>query len=140
MNGLIVSGHGTFASGLQSAVKLIAGDQPNVEFVDFLESDSVADLKTRLKAAMNKLKDCEGILFLCDLAGGSPFKTAVLISAEHPNSVVIGGTNLVMVVDAAVSKDSFSIKELKDAAIQSGMVGIKSFQKTERPKKEGGGI
>lgn len=140
MNGLIVTGHGTFASGLQSAAKLIAGEQPNVEFVDFLESDSVADLEAKLKAAMHQLKDCEGILFLCDLAGGSPFKTAVLISAEHSDSVVIGGTNLVMVVDAAVSKDSCSIKELKDAVLQSGMDGIKSFQKVERPKQEGSGI
>nr|WP_313781859.1 hypothetical protein [Paenibacillus larvae] len=49
MNGLIVSGHGTFASGLQSAAKLIAGDQPNVGFVDFWNRIPLRIWKQNLK-------------------------------------------------------------------------------------------
>ncbi|PLR75226.1 PTS lactose transporter subunit IIA [Bacillus sp. V3-13] len=140
MNGLIISGHGSFASGLRSSVKLIAGDQPGVEYVDFQEQDTVADLERNLKAALSKLEDCDGVLFLCDLAGGSPFKTAVLISGSRRNCAVIGGANLGMIIETALIKDMHPIDTLKNLAIQTGKDAIKSFEKIDRPKKEGAGI
>ena len=44
MIGLILSGHGNFASGLHTSLKLIAGDHSNVEYVDFEEIDSTETL------------------------------------------------------------------------------------------------
>ena len=37
MVGLIISGHGNFASGLRTSLKLIAGEASNIEYVDFIE-------------------------------------------------------------------------------------------------------
>ncbi|WP_152416091.1 hypothetical protein [Avibacterium paragallinarum] len=36
MLGIVVSGHINFASGMRSAVEAIVGQQPQLEFVDFL--------------------------------------------------------------------------------------------------------
>ena len=44
MIGLIVTGHGHFASGLTSSLKLIAGEPKNYAAVDFEETDSTEDL------------------------------------------------------------------------------------------------
>ena len=45
---------------------------------------------------MDSLKDCEGIIVLSDLAGGSPFKTAVEIGFPRGNVEVIAGKKLVV--------------------------------------------
>lgn len=49
MLGLIVTGHGHFASGLTSSLELIAGDLQNYRAVDFEASDSVDDLRKKLE-------------------------------------------------------------------------------------------
>ena len=78
MIGLIVTGHGNFGSGLTSSLNLIAGEQENYQYVDFTKE--VDELRDDLNKAMDALKDCEGILVLSEVVGGSPFKTAVVMS------------------------------------------------------------
>ncbi|MBJ8101977.1 PTS sugar transporter subunit IIA [Bacillus cereus group sp. N11] len=134
MNGLIISGHGSFATGLQSSVKLIVGDQPNVEYVDFLECDSTCDLEKKLLAAFSRLQKCESILVLCDLVGGSPFKTAVSLTNGKEGFAVVGGTNLAMVIETILLKDGLQTDGLRDLAINTGKEAIKGFQKSERPR------
>ena len=55
MLGLIVTGHGNFATGLQSSLRLIAGEKENMCFVDFEEKDSVEDLAGKLSVAIDSL-------------------------------------------------------------------------------------
>ena len=78
MVNIIVTGHGNFASGVLSSMNLIAGEQEGVVGVDFLETDSTSDLEEKIKSAIEGLSD--EILILSDLAGGSPFKTGVVLS------------------------------------------------------------
>ena len=139
MNGLIITGHGSFASGLQTSVKLIAGEQLNIEYVDFMESDSTADLEKKLNGALTRLEDLEGVLFLCDLVGGSPFKTAVTLSVQRPDAAVIGGANLAMIIETAIMKDNLTIEELKTMAVNSGKEGIKAFE-TKNRGRQGNGV
>jgi len=138
MNGLIITGHGSFASGLQTSVKLIAGEQLNIEYVDFMESDSTADLEKKLNSALNRLEEAEGVLFLCDLVGGSPFKTAVTLSVQRPDAAVIGGANLTMIIETAIMKDNLTIEELKTMAVNSGKEGIKAFEAKTRGRQGNG--
>ena len=37
MKGIIVTGHGNFASGIESTMKLIMGEQEKIAFIDFKE-------------------------------------------------------------------------------------------------------
>ena len=117
MLGLIVTGHGNFATGLQSSLRLIAGEKENMCFVDFEEKDSVEDLAGKLSVAIDSLTDVDGILFLCDLTGGSPFKTAVELSV-----------NLPMVIELSMAKDFIdSLETLTNMAISTGKDSIVKF-------------
>ena len=82
MVGLIVTGHGHFATGLTSSVDLIAGPQQNYVAVDF-DGNGTEKLEADLAAAFETLKDCSGIIVFSDLAGGSPFKTAAVLAAGN---------------------------------------------------------
>ena len=121
MIGLIVTGHGHFASGLTSSLKLIAGEPKDYVAVDFEEQDSVEDLATKLTAAMDSLKDCDAILVLSDLAGGSPFKTSVEVGFPRGNVEVVAGTNLGMLVEINLTRTFIeNVKDLAESALNVG--------------------
>lgn len=121
MIGLIVTGHGHFASGLTSSLKLIAGEPKNYAAVDFEETDSTDDLAKKLNEAMDSLSDCEEIIILSDLAGGSPFKTSVEIGYPKGNVEVIAGTNLGMLVEINLTRTfANNVKDLAESAVNVG--------------------
>ena len=103
MIGIVVTGHGLFAEGMHSSAKMIAGENDHIKYVCFEEGMGLEDLAEKLNAAYNELSDCEGIVVLSDLPGGSPFKTAVEVSMNHPDKqiVVLAGTNLPMIITAS---------------------------------------
>lgn len=130
MIGLIISGHGNFASGLHTSLNLIAGDPCNVEYVDFEETDSTETLREKYYDALKNLSNCTSILALSDLAGGSPFKTLVEIKTEIEKPMeVIGGTNLPMILETSMIKDIIDdLPSLSESVIEIGKSGVVKFE------------
>lgn len=130
MIGLIISGHGNFASGLHSSIKLIAGEPVNVQYVDFNESDSTETLKEKYYTSLKAIDNCDSILALTDLAGGSPFKTLVEVKTEIEKPMeVIGGTNLPMALEISMTKDIMEdLHSLAESALEIGKSGIVKFE------------
>ncbi|GAA0752361.1 PTS galactosamine/N-acetylgalactosamine transporter subunit IIA [Clostridium sartagoforme] len=130
MIGLIISGHGNFASGLRTSLKLIAGEPCNIEYVDFEETDSIEDLRKKYYASLENLNNCDSILALSDLAGGSPFKTLVEVKTQIEKPLeVIGGTNLPMLLEISMTKDIIDdLKSLSQSAIEVGKSGVVKFE------------
>lgn len=121
MIGLIVTGHGNFATGLTSSLALIAGEPEHYVAVDFLAEYSIDDLERELNKAFDKLKDCEGILVLSDLGGGSPFKTAVTIGYPKGNVEILAGTNLPMLIEVNMGRKFIEeLPTLTDMAMNTG--------------------
>jgi len=54
MVGIIITGHGEFASGLTNALKLLTGDQDNIIGVNFKPQESESDLQMHLLCSMIK--------------------------------------------------------------------------------------
>ena len=131
MVGILVTGHGHFATGLGSSLKLITGLTENIELVDFEEGHSIEVLADNLNKALDNLKECDGVLVLSDLAGGSPFKTAVECKYARPDQAVevIAGTNLPMLIEGATMMDGFdSPLELAEELIPTGKDYIIRFE------------
>ena len=134
MVGILVTGHGNFATGLTSSVKLIAGMPDKYEAVDFLESYGVDELAAKLSEAMDRLSDCEGILVFSDLAGGSPFKTAVEVGLTKQNRVeVLGGTNLGMLIEIGMARGFVEdMDTLVNMALNTGKDQVVRFELVKR--------
>lgn len=95
MIGIIVTGHGRFSEGMLSSLSMIAGNTEALIGVNFLGSESTEDLDKNLLNAYTELrKTCEGVIIVCDLYGGSPFKSAAMLSVEQENVSVLAGINL----------------------------------------------
>lgn len=136
MADIVVTGHGNFATGVCSSLNLIAGEQEGVVCVDFLESHSTQELENNLEQVIKTLSD--EILVLSDLAGGSPFKSAVLLSQsmKNKNIKVISGTNLAMLLECSLSKSFMSLDELVQTAINSGKDAVSVFEIQDSHEEE----
>lgn len=138
MTGIIVTGHGNFATGLLSTVNLIAGEQEAVIGVDFIESDTAQTLEGKLKEAINSLS--KDILILCDLGGGSPFNVSVLLknNLQDKNIEVVAGTNIPMLLEVALTRCGMELEELSEFSLSSGNEGIKRFTNKKKEDKQDG--
>ncbi|ROR21764.1 PTS system N-acetylgalactosamine-specific IIA component [Mobilisporobacter senegalensis] len=127
MIGIIVAGHGNFASGNLSSARLILGVQEKVIDVDFLEEDSTDTLKEKLINAIEQLG--EEVVILTDLAGGSPYNNAVVLKKELTNCKieVIAGTNLAMIITAMLDREGCMVEDMAENVVQAGMDGISVF-------------
>ncbi|MFW0764537.1 PTS galactosamine/N-acetylgalactosamine transporter subunit IIA [Trabulsiella odontotermitis] len=127
MIGIILCGHGGFASGLEKAMKQILGSQPQFIAVDFPETSSTALLTSQLEGAMGDLDPNEQIVFLTDLLGGTPFRVASTLAMQRPGCEVITGTNLQLLLEMALERDGLSGEEFRIGALESGHRGLTSL-------------
>ncbi len=133
MVGLLITGHGHFATGLGSSLRLITGNAENIVYVDFEENHSTDTLTENLNKALDELKDCDGVLVLSDLAGGSPFKSAVECKVARPDQAieVLAGSNLPMLIEGSMAMAAFdSPLDLAQSLIETGKDYIVRFELT----------
>lgn len=129
MIGIIVTGHGNFATGITTSVNLIAGKQSNYESVDFLTHYSIVDLENELTKAFDNLNDCDGVIVMSDLGGGSPFKSSATLGRNYKDVRVIGGANLPMVLETLLARSlENDIDELAEIAVKAGKAQVVSFK------------
>ncbi|HES9613992.1 TPA: PTS sugar transporter subunit IIA [Streptococcus pneumoniae] len=135
---IVLVGHGHFATGIYSSLQLIAGDQENVEAIDFVEGMSADELKQKILLAISNE---EKVLILSDLLGGTPFKVSSTIMGENPTKTmnVLSGLNLAMLMEAVFARMAHGFDEVADkavAAAQSGVVNGKELFSTDVEAEE----
>lgn len=135
---IVLVGHGHFATGIYSSLQLIAGDQENVEAIDFVEGMSADELKQKILLAISNE---EKVLILSDLLGGTPFKVSSTIMGENPTKTmnVLSGLNLAMLMEAVFARMAHGFDEVADkavAAAQSGIVNGKELFSTDVEAEE----
>ncbi|MEA5026314.1 hypothetical protein SDC9_105781 [bioreactor metagenome] len=129
MVGVIITGHGQFAQGIYSSLTMIAGHQEDVEVVTFDGTDTEETLSNNLLTAISVLNHCEGIVIMCDLLGGSPFKAAATLSIENPKIHVIYGVNLGMLLEFSLTRLYVdNLEESLNKLLLSGQKSIGKYQ------------
>lgn len=103
VNAVILTGHGNFASGLYSSVKMVAGDFENIRLCEFESGKNYENLDEDLISAYKDLDNYDNILILCDIAGGTPFNRAVVSLGSNENVKFVGGVNFEILYQALTS-------------------------------------
>ena len=99
MVGIIVCGHGNLPQEFVRAAEMICGVQKNVYAIAFQIWEDANVVRQRYEDAIAELDCTDGVLFLCDLFGGSPFNEASRLVAAHKNYGLVTGINLPLLVD-----------------------------------------
>lgn len=120
MTGLILVGHGNFASGMHSALRLLNGECEGLTSIDFQEGTSFENLCEQLNQVIEGYKE-QMVIVLTDLPGGSPFKAAALATFQYKNVRALTGINFPVLMEIALSKDyTDDIDALIDKSIENG--------------------
>lgn len=129
MIGFIITGHGSYAPGMNGAMEMIAGAQDKIEIVPFLEEMDLEVFKENLANAIHALrKENLEVVIFTDLLGGTPFKTAATFAFEQKSLEIVAGTNLPMLIEGSMLRFSLtSAKELVNQLIQTGQTGIQAL-------------
>ena len=126
MIGIVLSGHGKFASGLNSSIQLIAGKQEGFEVINFSEGMSSEELQQTLLKAVETVDQGQGAVIFTDIPGGTPFNQAVILSTKKEKVKVVSGTNLPALLDACFSRD-LSLNDFIAKVLESGKEGLQQF-------------
>jgi len=129
---IIITGHGHYASGIETSLNMLAGTNEDVNFVDFLEEDSDTSLKEKIMKLLNQ--DSE-FLLVCDIVGGTPFNVCSVIANNFDNMEAVGGCNVMAILEAVFQKDNMTLSELADFIVDTTKQGVSKFQKIDPGKK-----
>ncbi|WP_159864714.1 MULTISPECIES: PTS galactosamine/N-acetylgalactosamine transporter subunit IIA [unclassified Raoultella] len=143
MLGIILTGHGGFASGMAMAMKQILGEQSQFIAIDFPETSTTALLTSQLEQAVGQLGAEDDIVFLTDLLGGTPFRVASTLAMQKPGSEVITGTNLQLLLEMVLEREGLNSKAFRLQALECGHRGLTSLvdelarSREDKPIEEG---
>ncbi|KRN99937.1 PTS sugar transporter subunit IIA [Companilactobacillus kimchiensis] len=138
---LIVTGHGNYATGIESTVKLLAGGLAGVSFIDFTGD---MDENSLSKKFTEEIKNDDQVVFICDLLGGTPFKEAVKLSMSADKDIsVTCGCNVGSIMEVGLQLSAFdgTSKELADKLVSISQNQTKVFEhKSAEPEPDEDGI
>ena len=122
--GVLVVAHGSLAEGLLEAASMIVGKTENTQAVCFDSTQGVEGLEKEVQTALDQFTNCDGVLCLVDIPGGSPARVAAAQSYKYKGVEIISGVSLPMLIEALFAREDQSLKELAHTAVQAGVDGV----------------
>lgn len=132
MINILLMGHGKFASGICTTLKLLIGSYDKLIPIDFTQEMSPNNLVDKMKVEIGRLPKNNGLIIFTDIPGGTPFNKSVEYKLSHDNVEVIAGTNIPMLMEVLLLSES-SLENVADIAIKFGQKGVLKF--TEKKNK-----
>ncbi|MDN6409592.1 MAG: PTS sugar transporter subunit IIA, partial [Tetragenococcus halophilus] len=136
MIGILILTHGELADGYLSALKLISGEESQIDSVALYHESSIEEYKKSVTNKIKELNQGEGVLIFCDIFGASPYNVTAQSYKElrdYVNYRSITGVNLAMVIEAVYCRKNMSLDDLSQHVQKIGKEGIKElFDITER--------
>ncbi|WP_313071940.1 PTS sugar transporter subunit IIA [Lacrimispora sp.] len=121
MKYVILVSHGTFAPGLHSVLKMLAGGDRSDIISASMEDDMGADdFIHRFEEVTRSIKESDEIILLADIIGGSPLTNALDFLSQKgllSNTIAFGGMNLPMALTAAMMKDGMDQENLRSSLL-----------------------
>ncbi len=114
---VIVVSHGGMAAGMMESVKMLIGDQKNVECITFGAKMGAEELEQCFAKKIKDISEENEYLIFCDLKGGTPFNIVSRYSFRNEHVAVIYGMNLPALIVALMEKDQEgqTLKELTES-------------------------
>lgn len=132
MKYLVLVSHGGLAEGVQSSLKMFAGDKTDqIIAVGLKEGKLVDDFALDFRQALAGLEADDSVLVLADIVGGSPLTTAASVLAELgklDSAVILGGLNLTMGLTGLVMKDMLEGKDLAQTILSEATAALQEFE------------
>lgn len=99
---LLLGSHGHLASGMATAIEILAGPQPHLTVLDaYVDQRNIDE---ELKAYFASVPSEETVVMLSDLYGGS-VNQKMYLYLERPHTYLIAGVNLALVLELCLQSE-----------------------------------
>jgi mannose PTS system EIIA component len=119
MIGLVLVTHGHLADEFIAAMEHVVGVQVGVRAICIGPDDDMESRRRDIEEAADAVNDGAGVILLTDMFGGTPSNLAISL-LNRPNTEVIAGINLPMLIRLATVRKSLSVTAAVDAAQEAG--------------------
>ena len=120
---ILIVGHGEYATGMKSAIKLLTGVNNNIDAIKLNEELTHNDYTMMVQEYVANNKE---LIVFADMTGGAPFQIAsreILLNEESENQFVIGGVSvgciLEVVMNTLVLNSEDELKDIINTAVNN---------------------
>ncbi|MCP4681011.1 MAG: PTS sugar transporter subunit IIA [Desulfobacterales bacterium] len=128
MIGLLIISHCDVGKELLNAAELILGRVEAADTVSITQTSENEDVLATISEKIKNLDQGQGVLVLTDMFGGTPSNLSLSFLAEGKVEV-LSGANLPMVVAVSEGRDSLTLNELGEKALNAGRKSIAQASK-----------
>ena len=125
MIGALIVTHGRLANELLNAAQKIEAKAGVMEAVPLDWADSVDEAREKIRKALERIGDAEGVIIFTDMFGGTPSNIS-LSFLEKGRVEIVTGVNLPMVVKfATMQHDAKDVSTLAHVICEKGSKAIR---------------
>ena len=125
MIGALIVTHGRLANELLNAAQKIEAKAGVMEAVPLEWTDSVDEAREKIRKALDRIGDAEGVIIFTDMFGGTPSNIS-LSFLEKGRVEIVTGVNLPMVVKfATMQHDAKDVSTLAHVICEKGSKAIR---------------
>lgn len=125
MIGALIVTHGRLANELLNAAQKIEAKAGVMEAVPLEWTDSVEESREKIRKALDRIGDAEGVIIFTDMFGGTPSNIS-LSFLEKGRVEIVTGVNLPMVVKfATMQHDAKDVSSLAHVICEKGSKAIR---------------
>jgi len=118
MISIFLASHGHLASGMLSSMKILVGEGTENKLSVFDAFVDDGDLAEELDSFLSCQGDGNQVIMLSDLYGGS-VNQVMSLRLKRPNTYLIAGVNLALLLEIALHQGEYTKEELKAAIEES---------------------
>ena len=100
---ILIVGHGEYATGMKSAIKLLTGVNNNIDAINLNEELTHNDYTMMVQEYVANNKE---LIVFADMTGGAPFQIAsreILLNETSENQFVIGGVSVGCILEVVMN-------------------------------------
>lgn len=107
---VLVTGHGSYASGIKSLVEILIGKNENIIAIDYSEDKDFISFEKEIKDIVEENNE---LLVFADITGGAPFQAAsrIILASDSEDRFIVSGVSVTCMLDILMNTiviDNFS--------------------------------
>ncbi len=119
---ILIATHGHLASGIKSAIGVLAGEPCEIQTIDAYTDDEPGDYTPKIEAFIASVNEGDQGFIFTDILSGSVNQRVVRANPfDNPNLTLVTGTNLMVVLGVALDPRIVTRDVLKEIIEQSSV-------------------
>lgn len=122
---IILASHGPVAEAMIESAAMLYGRKENISALVLGEDDGIEEFRRKMEELLHVYRGGTGTIILCDIPGGTPCNTAVLLAGQYRETAVLAGMSMVTLLEVMNCDDGMELEECVSLLVESSRENCK---------------